>query len=57
MQSCGAPYIESIVEPCFSKSQKDLRCVGLILKVILKKAEAMGKSIYEQKAEFAYLFV
>ena len=34
-----------------------LRYVGLIGKEILKKAEAMGKSIYEQKAEFVYICV
>ena len=31
--------------------------MGLILKEILKKAEAMEKSIHEQKAEFLYLCV
>ena len=31
--------------------------MGLILKEILKKAEAMEKRIHEQKAEFVYLCV
>ena len=34
-----------------------LRYVGLIGKEILKKAEAMGKNIHEQKAEFVYFCV
>ena len=34
-----------------------LRYVGLIGKEILKKAEAMGKCIHEQKAEFVYICV
>ena len=39
------------------ESEKDLCCVGLILTEILKKAQAMEKSIDEQKAEFVYLCV
>ena len=39
------------------ESEKDLCCVGLILTEILKKAQAMEKSIHEQKAEFVYLCV
>ena len=31
--------------------------MGLILKEILKKAEAMEKSIHEEKVEFVYLCV
>ena len=39
------------------ESEKDLCCVGLILTEILKKAQAMEKSIHEQKTEFVYLCV
>ena len=45
MQSCGAPYIESIVtlDLLFLRIRKDLLCMGFLLNEILKKAEAMEK--------------
>ena len=60
MLSCGAlersndPYVESIVEPCFSKNQKGtFACVGFIgEKKSWKRVEATEKSIPELKAEF-----
>ena len=62
MLFCGAlersnnSYIEPIVEPCASKNQKEIfRYVGLIGKEILKKVEAVKKSIHQQKAELLYL--
>ena len=54
MLSCGAlgrsnnPYIESIVDRVFLRI-RDLRCVGLILKEILKKTEAMKKLSMSRK--------
>ena len=61
MLSCAAlersnnSYIESIVKPCVSKNQKNLRHVGLIGKEILKKVDAVESG--KQKAELVYLCV
>ena len=59
MPSCGAlersntPYIESIVEPCFSKNQKGIFAMRVWLeRKSWKRAEAMEKSIPDLKAEF-----
>ena len=66
MLSCGAlersnNYIQNrlwdLVFQIGKESEKDLCCVDLILTEILKKAQAMEKSIHEQKAEFGYLCV
>ena len=62
MLSCGAlersnnPYIESIVEPCVSKNQKEIFAMWVWLgRKSWKRTEAMEKSIHEMKAEFVYL--
>ena len=64
MLSCVAlersnnPYIESIVEPCVSKNDKDIFAVSVWLgKNSKKRAKAMEKSIHELKAEFVYLIL
>ena len=54
MLFCGAlersnnPNIESIVEPCVSKNQKDLCYVGLTGKKILKKSSGNGEKIVRE---------
>ena len=61
MVSCGAlersknPYIESIEEPCVSKTQKEILATWVWLKKkSWKRAEAMEKkSIHELNVEFA----
>ena len=62
MLSCGAlerssnSYIESIVEPCVSKNQKEIFAMWVWLgRKSWKRAEAMEKSTHEMKAEFVYL--
>ena len=52
------PYIESIVEPCASKNQKEIFAMWVWLgRKSWKKAGAMEKSIHELKAEFVYLIL
>ena len=62
--SCGAldrnnnPQVESIVEPFVSKNYREILAMWVWLgKKSWKRAEAMGKSIHELKAEFVYLCV
>ena len=51
-------YIESIVEPCVSKNQKEIFAMWVWLgRKSWKRAEAMEKSIHELKAEFVYLIL
>ena len=62
--SCGAfersknPYIESNVEPCVSKNQKEISLCGFDWEEYPKnRGEAMEKSIHELRAEFLYLIL
>ena len=62
MLFCGAlersnnPYIESIVEPCVSKDQKEILATSVWLgRKSQKRAESKEKSIHGLKAEFVYL--
>ena len=62
MLCCGAleksnnPNIESIVEPCVSRNQKEIFAMWVWLgRKSLKRAEA--KSIHELKLEFVYLIL
>ena len=64
MLYCGAlqrsnnPYIESIVEPIFSKDQKEIFAMWVWLgRKSWKRTEAMEKSTHELKAEFVYLIL
>ena len=64
MLSCGAlkrsnnPYIESIVETCVSKNQKEIFAMLVWQgKKSWKRSEAIEKSIHGLKAEFVYLCV
>ena len=64
MLSCDAleksnnPYLESNVEPCVSKNQKEIFAMWFWLgRKSWKSAEPMKKSIHELKAEFVYLML
>ena len=64
MLYCGAlqrsnnPYIESIVEPIFSKDQKEIFAMWVWLwRKSWKRTKAMEKSTHELKAEFVYLIL
>ena len=64
MLSCDAlersnkPHIESTVEPCVSKNQKEIFAMWVWLgRKSWKRAQAMEKSTHELKAEFVYLIL
>ena len=64
MLSCGAlvrsnnQQIESIVDSCISKNQKEILAMWVLLESKSeRKPEAMKKSIHKLKVEFVYLCV
>ena len=61
--SCGAlersnsPYIESFVESCVFKNQKEIFACGFDWEENPEKVLRQWKSIHELKAEFVYLIL